>query len=59
MGDVVSIFDRKRKSEAENTKAETKKDFDEIARKNKENKERLRKERSQANSSVLKSYKIK
>ena len=66
---IVSLFAarqeaaRKAKGEIaeENTeeKAKSTESFTDLMRKNAENDERLRKERNKANSSVLKSYRIK
>jgi hypothetical protein len=62
---VVSIFDAKKKEKTEETKekASEAKDselsFDEIMKKNKAIEERMKKERLNANKSVLRSYRIK
>jgi len=64
---IVSLFaTRKAKAEAEaaaeaktEEKAPSSESFTELMRRNAENDERLRKERLKANSSVLKSYRIK
>lgn len=63
MSDVVSIFPKMREKNAEK-KEETNEETDvltveEVAAKNKANNERLKKERANANKSVLRSYRIK
>lgn len=67
MAEVIDFFSRKRnkvedkkedKKEGEN-KQQTKSSFEEIARKNAENSERVRNERSKKNEKVLRSYRIK
>jgi len=61
MGDVINIFDRKKvKEETKEIKTETTIDekFQELIRLNKENAERIKKERAQANKNVKKSYRI-
>lgn len=60
---IVSLFgSRKAKDAAETTAEKTEassESFEDVMRRNAENAERLRKERLKANSSVLKSYRIK
>ena len=55
---VISLADRKKEHmNHENDSVESQ--LDEIIRKNKENEERMRRERIRSNISVLKSYRIK
>jgi hypothetical protein len=60
---VVSLFkarEQKAAVDAEATsEAKPGESFEDVMRRNAENRERLRKERSKANQSVLRSYKIK
>ncbi len=58
---VINMFDRKPKEnkEAEEVKDETELSFEEIAKKNKENAERLKRDRANANKKVTKSYNLK
>ena len=59
---VVSLFKaREQKVAAETAVTEAKpgESFEDVMRRNAENLERMRKERSKANQSVLRSYKIK
>jgi len=59
---VVSLFDRKSKKEDELAKkeeAESEVSFEELMKINQAKKEKLEKERAQANKSVLRSYRIK
>lgn len=66
-GKVVSLFDAKKASDsasqvstnAQDQKPTSELSFEEVMRRNAENHERLQKERLKANSSVLKSYRIK
>lgn len=61
MGDVINIFDRKKvKEETKVIETETTIDekFKELIKLNKENEERIKKERAQANKNVKKSYRI-
>lgn len=62
MGNVINVdFKSKKKNNdiIELIEEKTKADFNEIIKKNKENEERLKKERSGDNKNVLKSYRIK
>lgn len=62
MSKVINIFEAKRlkdKEKEEAKKNEEGESFEEIMRKNEENKRRLEKERSRANKSTLRSYRIK
>lgn len=62
MSNVINVdFKSKKKSNdiIELIEEKTKADFNEIIKKNKENEERLKKERSGDNKNVLKSYRIK
>jgi hypothetical protein len=56
MGEVVSIFSRKKKEEPTEKKELS---FEEQTELNRQNEERLKKERAKANQDVLKSYRIK
>ena len=62
MSNVINVdFKTKKKNNdiIELIEEKTKTDFNEIIKKNKENKERLKKERSGDNVNVMKSYRIK
>lgn len=59
MTKVISLFDAKRKVSEEEEESTEGMTFKEIAERNHKNAERLRKERNQANKSVLRSYRIK
>ena len=57
---VVSLFEAKKNiEESEDTKPESEMTFEEIMTRNKRNADRMKKERGQANKSVLRSYRIK
>ena len=58
MSKVVNLFDRKVEEKKEETEEETM-SFEEIMRRNAENKERMRKERAKANKGVIRSYRLK
>jgi hypothetical protein len=57
MGEVINMFDKKTKVKKESEEIET--FFEEIMRKNAENKERIKKERSKHNKGVTKSHRLK
>lgn len=59
--EVVSLADFRKKTEEEKTPEEqaASETFEEIMKRNEENKERMRKERLNANKSVLRNYRIK
>jgi len=62
MSNVINVdFKSKKKSKdiIELIEEKTKTDFNEIIKKNKENEERLKKERVRDNTNVMKSYSIK
>lgn len=63
MSNVVNLADRRKakKEEVKTLDSEVKKTetFEELAQKNKENSERVKKERLSANKNVLRSYRIK
>lgn len=60
MGDVVSIFDKKKEStETKKEKDDQEPTFEEVMERNRKNKEREEKERASANKGVLRSYRIK
>lgn len=62
MSNVINVdFKSKKKSNdiIELIEEKAKTDFNEIIKKNKENEERLKKERSSDNTNVIKSYRIK
>lgn len=60
MTNVVSLFAKKSETKEEDKKEEVEgTNFDSVMEHNKKNKDRLEKERSQANKSVLRSYRIK
>jgi hypothetical protein len=60
MSNVISIGKNKEKTEKKDEEKDTTEtSMEEIAKKNQANEERLRKERLQANKSVLRSYRIK
>jgi hypothetical protein len=60
---VVSLFDRQKatKESSETTEAPKQEsfDFEEIMRRNTENKNRMQKERSKSNRGVIRSYRLK
>jgi hypothetical protein len=58
MSKVINLFDREVEEKKEETEEETM-SFEEIMRKNAENKERMRKERAKANKGVVRSYRLK
>jgi predicted HAD superfamily phosphohydrolase len=58
MSKVINLFEARDKQEALEIK-ESVENFDQVMLTNKQNEERLRKERLQANKSVLRSYRIK
>lgn len=64
MAQIIDFFSKKKLIEERSTALEKKTEkpaisFKTISSKNAENKERLRKERDQANKNVMKSYRIK
>jgi hypothetical protein len=62
MSKVINFFQAKRElenKEEDEVPQEEQLSFEEIIKKNERNKERIRKERSQANRSTLRSYRIK
>lgn len=56
---VVSIFSRPKKDEEQTDESTDGLTFEEIMRRNIENKERMKKERAKANQSVIRSYRLK
>ena len=56
MTEVINIFDRKRPIKEKKEEEEV--SFEEIIKKNKENEERIKKDREQANKYVKRSYRI-
>lgn len=58
MSKVINLFEARDKQEALEIKESIEK-FDQVVLTNKQNEERLRKERLQANKNVLRSYRIK
>lgn len=57
---IVSIFSRSKKEEqASSDNSTAGLSFEEIMRRNMENKERLKKDRAKANQSVIRSYRLK
>lgn len=58
---VVSIADRSQKSANQNQSSETQENFswEEIQRRNEENRARMKKEREKANKGVIRSYRLK
>ena len=62
MGDVVSIFEKKKEKEsaqADSDKKEAPLDLEAVAKRNEENRKRIEKERAEANKSVLRSHRLK
>jgi len=63
MADVINLFNRKKEKEEnkveETPKEEVKTSFDEIAKRNEENRKRIQSERAKANQKILRTYKIK
>jgi hypothetical protein len=63
MADVINLFNRKKEKEEnkveETPKEEVKTSFDEIAKRNEENRKRIQSERAKANQKVLRTYNIK
>ena len=53
---VISMFDRKPESKGDDSEELT---FEEIVKRNMENKERMRRDRAKANKGVIRSYRLK
>jgi hypothetical protein len=57
---VIQFTNRKSKNGSENKESDKKElSFEEIAKRNKENQERIERERAKSNKSTLRSYRIK
>lgn len=62
MSEIINIFDAKRKLEKESKEKKENEEnmsFDEIIKKNEENRKRMKKDRERANKSVTRSYRLK
>lgn len=62
MSEIINIFDAKRKLEKESKEKKDNEEnmsFDEIIKKNEENRKRMAKDRERANKSVTRSYRLK
>lgn len=62
MSEIINIFDAKRKLEKESKEKKENEEsmsFDEIIKKNEENRKRMVRDREKANKSVTRSYRLK
>lgn len=59
MSNVINLFDKKIKKTEDKKNQEEEVSFEEIIKRNKQNEERIRKERDKKNKQTIRSYRLK